>query len=144
MKTAALGLTLILLALPFASHADEDLVAKRDICRREARARIVPVGKIAVDEYRRIVERRNAYVRQCMTRALAAPAEAQVPTKKVIESKPDTGPKVSPAPVKRKPQRVLKRSGRRKLKAGSAALRKGKKIVGKRLHNAAGNHRRHG
>jgi hypothetical protein len=60
---------LVVLIVPASVRADENLVAKREVCRQEAKARIAPKTKIAVDEYRRIVERRNAHVSECMTRA---------------------------------------------------------------------------
>jgi hypothetical protein len=69
VKLAALGLFLITLVAPSSARADENLVAKREVCRQEAKTRIAPKAKIAVDEYRRIVERRNAHVSECMTRA---------------------------------------------------------------------------
>jgi hypothetical protein len=79
VKLAALGLSLVILILPFSTRADENLVAKREACRLEARTRIVPKTKIAVDDYRRIVERRNAHVSACMARAFAVVKEPPLP-----------------------------------------------------------------
>jgi hypothetical protein len=72
---------LIVLITPLSARADENLVAKREVCRQEAKARIAPKTKIAVDEYRRIVERRNAHVSGCMARALIVRKDPPSPLK---------------------------------------------------------------
>ena len=87
MKLTAL-LSLCLLVLPFAAKADENLVAKREACRQEARMRIFPVGKIGVDEYRRVVERRRAHGNQCMKRTGIALQDLPVPPKRELPSNP--------------------------------------------------------
>jgi hypothetical protein len=83
VKLAALGLSLVVLILPFGAGADENLVAKREACRLEARTRIVPKTKIAIDDYRRIVERRNAHVSACMTRPVAVVKAPPLPPRPV-------------------------------------------------------------
>jgi hypothetical protein len=132
VKPAALGFSLILLALPFASRADENLVAKREACRHEARVRVVPKGKIGVDEYRRVVERRNVHVSQCMTRVSVARMDPPLPPKKVLEDA-SSGYQISLiAPVRKKSQRIAKRPSRGTLKTASIRTSKGKSLGGKR------------
>jgi hypothetical protein len=132
VKPAAFGLGLILLALPFASKADESLVARREACRQEARARIAPKGKIGVDGYRRIVERRNAYVSQCMTRVLVAQKEPSLPPKRVFDATTRTHQASVSTPVKNKSRRIAERAERRKLKQASAMTPKSKKFRGQK------------
>ncbi|WP_262298463.1 hypothetical protein [Microvirga sesbaniae] len=97
MKLAAHGLCLFLLALPFAARASEDLVAKREACRIEARSRIVPKRKIQVDDYRRIVERRAAYVTQCLSSTVVARSSAPLPPQRVLDDAADGHPDVVPS-----------------------------------------------
>lgn len=85
MKLAAIGLCLILLALPSAVRSSENLADKREACRIEARSRIVPKGKIQVDDYRRIVERRAAYVARCLDRTVVASSNAPLPPQRVLD-----------------------------------------------------------
>jgi hypothetical protein len=68
MRSALFIIALACLALPSAAQADEDLVAKREACRQEAKDRIAPKSRTGTDAYRRIVERRNAHVVLCMSR----------------------------------------------------------------------------
>jgi hypothetical protein len=131
VKPAAL-LALILFALPFASRADEDLVAKREACRKEARLRIRPDGKVGPDEYGRIVERRSTFVRQCMTRAAVAHHEAPLPPKKQLNETAEVQQKPIVSPAKKKPHRLAKRTERKKHKATVKKASKGKKGKAKR------------
>jgi len=64
----ALGLAAVMVALSSASHADGDLVAKRQGCRAGAQAQITIRGQIGAELYGRFIERRQAYVRDCMDR----------------------------------------------------------------------------
>lgn len=132
MKAAAL-FALILFALPSASRADENLVAKREACRQEARVRIFPRGKFGIDEYRRTVERRNTYVSQCMGRTAVAQQDLPLPPKREIEVATDVERVSVIAPVRKKPQRVAKRAERRKIKVASIRKAKGKRLKGQRL-----------
>jgi hypothetical protein len=109
VKPAAL-LGLILLVLPFASRADENLVAKREACRLDARMRIFPKGKIGVDGYQRIVELRNAHVTQCMAGALKPPP---LPPKREIAKGKDDGQETRRILVKKKSRRIALRVERR-------------------------------
>jgi hypothetical protein len=70
MRSAFLLIALACLALPSEAKADEDLVAKREACRQEAKERIAPKSRTGTDAYRRIVERRNAHVVLCMSRPM--------------------------------------------------------------------------
>lgn len=133
VKSAALGFGLILFALPFASRADESLVAKREACRQEAKVRIAPVRKIGIEEYRRIVERRNAYVGQCMGRAFVARKDPQLPPKKAVEKTTDRVSASVAAPVQGRSHRVAKRTERKRLKTVSAKPHKGKRLKGRSL-----------
>jgi hypothetical protein len=104
---------LILLVLPFASKADENLVAKRESCRQDARMRIFPKGKIGVDGYQRIVERRNAHVTQCMMGAIKPlPLPPRREALKVL----DAGQEARILSVKKKSGRIAQRTARRKVK----------------------------
>ncbi|ANY77563.1 hypothetical protein BB934_04395 [Microvirga ossetica] len=105
MKPAAYGFCLILLTLPVAAQSSETLVAKREACRIEARSRIVSKGKIEVDDYRRIVERRAAYVSQCLERSVVAHNGQPLPPKRVLDDAMDAAPAqaaVSPSKERRK------------------------------------------
>lgn len=107
MKPAAYGFCLILLTLPVAAQSSETLVAKREACRIEARSRIVSKGKIEVDDYRRIVERRAAYVSQCLERSVVAHNGQPLPPKRVLDDAMDAAPAqaaVSPSKERRKPK----------------------------------------
>jgi hypothetical protein len=127
VKAAAFGLSLIVLALPFAAHADESLVAKREACRQEARARIVSKRRIGVDEFRRIVERRAAHVTQCMSRTVVARSDHPLPPARTIDAasgrhqEPTTG-----SVGKTRPQSLTKGDGR-KPRLSSRRIVKGKK-----------------
>jgi hypothetical protein len=74
MRPTALLLGAILTGLPLTVDAAEDLVAKREACREEAKQRITVRNrtKVAVDDYRRVVELRNAHVQDCMIRTRMA------------------------------------------------------------------------
>jgi hypothetical protein len=84
MKRTALMLGVILLGLPCAAGAGEDLVAKRESCREEAKQRITIRGKtkVALDDYRRVVELRKAHVNDCMTRTRIAHDASPMPPRK--------------------------------------------------------------
>jgi len=127
VKSAAFGLGLILLALPFSVCADENLVAKREACRQEARTRIVPKGKIGVDEYRRLVERRNVHVSQCMARVVVSKAPPPPPKKVAQDTTEIRGASVI-SPSKKKSHRAAQRAERRKLKVASIRTSKGKRL----------------
>ncbi|WP_230531843.1 hypothetical protein [Microvirga roseola] len=129
MKPAVFGLGLILLALPSAAQADENLVAKRETCRAEARKRIAPAGKVDVEEYRRIVERRSAHVSQCMTRIVVARQEAPLPPRRVLQDAAEVAETPVVAPPERKPRRILKRAERRKVKVASIRSSKATKAA---------------
>jgi hypothetical protein len=132
VKPAAYGLGLILLALPFTARADMDLVAKREICRQEARARIAPKAKIMTDEYRRIVERRNALVDQCMLRVFVARKAPPVLLKAVQQGAVQARRDTLFLQVGKKPSPVMEHAERGNWKAGSRRTLKSKKI--KRSH----------
>ena len=123
MKAAAFGLGFVLLVLPFAARSDENLVAKREACRQEARLAIAPKGKIGVDSFRRVVERRAAHVGQCMTRAFIAHKDTPLPPRRA----PATGSAQSEA------AKSADSVGRRKLTTGSTGALKGKKPGRKQL-----------
>jgi len=110
LKPAAL-LGLILLFLPFASSADENLVAKREVCRQDARMRIFPKGRIGVDGYQRIVELRNAHVAQCMTDALKAPP---LPPRRDVARAQDSRQKAQILFVRKQPRGMARRASRRR------------------------------
>jgi len=65
-------------------EAGEDLVAKREACREEAKQRITIRGKtkVATDDYRRLVERRTAHVNDCMIRTRIAHEGSPMPPRK--------------------------------------------------------------
>jgi hypothetical protein len=132
VKPAAYGLGLILLALPFTAQADMDLVAKREICRQEARARIAPKAKIVTDEYRRIVERRNTLVDQCMLRAIVVRKTPPVPPKTVQQGAAQARRESLVLQVGKKPRPVVERAERRAGKADSMRTLKIKKIKASR------------
>jgi hypothetical protein len=126
-------LCLILLALPFAVQASEDLVAKREACRVEARSRIASKGKIKVDDYRRIVERRAAYVSQCIDRTFVASSNAPLPPQRVLDDATDNDkPRVvtSKRPDSR---RLAGRADRHKSKVASIRKIKTAKLRGRKV-----------
>jgi hypothetical protein len=129
VKAAAFGLGFVLLVLPFAARSDENLVAKREACRLEARLAIAPKGKIGVDSFRRIVERRVAHVSQCMERAFVARQDAPLPPKRALDRHrvPATGS------VQGGSTKTAESAGRRKLKMASTGIRKIKKSGRKQL-----------
>lgn len=124
MKLAAHGLCLILLALPSAVRASEDLVAKRETCRLEARSRIAPKRKIEVEDYRRIVERRTAYVTQCISRTIVARSSAPLPPKRVLDDAADRDGTRVVASSRDEPRRKAARANRERPRM--AALRTAK------------------
>ena len=128
MKLAACGLCLILLALPFASRASENLVAKREACRIEARSRIAPKRKIEVDDYRRIVERRAAYVTQCINRTVVA--HSNVPPQRTLDDAMDNDKQRVVRVSRKEPRRLAGRANRDRAKLASirSTKLKGKKI----------------
>ena len=109
LKPAAL-LGLILLVLPFASKAEENLVAKREACRQDARMRIFPRGKVGVDGYQRIVELRNAHVTQCMAGALKLPP---LPPKREVAKVKDDESESPLLSGRKKSRRMAQRAERR-------------------------------
>jgi hypothetical protein len=118
VKLAAYGFCLILLALPFAARASENLVAKREACRLEARSRIVPKKKIEVDDYRRIVERRAAYVAQCLNRTVVARSDAPLPPQRVLSDTTDNGRSLV-ASSRNEPRRIAERANSHRPKTAS-------------------------
>ena len=124
MKAAASAFCLFLLTLPVAAQSSETLVAKREACRIEARSRIVSKGKIEVDDYRRIVERRAAYVSQCLERSVVAHNAQPLPPKRVLDDATD----IAPAQAA-----VSPRKERRKPKVSSLRTVKAKALKGKRI-----------
>jgi hypothetical protein len=125
VKAAALGLGLILLALPFAAQSDENLVDKREACRQQARVQIAPKGKIGVDGFRRIVERRAEHVKECMNRPFVARSDQPLPPKRAVDA---SGVHQEPATgsVRKKASAGVKAAGRRTLQTRSVKSRKGK------------------
>ena len=126
MKAAAFGLGFVLLVLPFAARSDENLVAKREACRQEARLAMAPNGKIGVDSFQRIVKRRVAHVSECMTRAFVARKDTPLPPRTTINDAPDRhqAPATGSIPSKAK---SAQSAGQRKTKmnsTGSLKLRK--------------------
>ncbi|MFC1456292.1 hypothetical protein ACETIH_06055 [Microvirga arabica] len=123
MKAAAFGLGFVLLVLPFAARSDENLVAKREACRQEARLAIAPKGKIGVDGFQRIVKRRVAHVSQCMARPFVARNDAPLPPKKAtaigsVRSDPAKAEHASRLTLKTTSNRILKvqKTGRKQLR----------------------------
>lgn len=124
MKLAAYGFCLLILALPFAARASENLVAKREACRVEARSRILLKGKIEVDEYRRIVERRAAYVTQCIARTVVARSDAQLPPQRVMNDATENRGRSLVASSRSKPHRLARPAKRHKMKTAKLRGRK--------------------
>ncbi|MCB5177553.1 hypothetical protein [Microvirga lenta] len=84
MKPAAFTLGLFLLGLPLTSLNAEDLVARREACRAQAKRHLTVRGKtkVATEEYRQIVERRRAHVEACMASTQVAQDQLPVPPKR--------------------------------------------------------------
>ncbi|MBM6593231.1 hypothetical protein [Microvirga pudoricolor] len=99
MRLAASILALACLAFASEAKADEDLVAKREFCRQEAKDRIAPKSRTGTDAYRRIVERRNAHVAQCMTRPLPKSMISKEKTKPAVVKEKEPS---RPRPPKRR------------------------------------------
>jgi hypothetical protein len=133
VKAAAFGLGFVLLVLPFAARSDENLVAKREACRQEARLAIAPKGKIGVDSFRRIVERRVAHVSQCMDRAIVARKDAPLPPRRAPSDALDRDQAPATGSVRRSSAKTVESAGRRKLKPTSTGIFKGKKPGRKQL-----------
>ena len=126
MKAAAFGLGLILLILPFAAQSDENLVAKRELCRQQARVQIAPKGKIGVDEFRRVVERRAVHVNNCMSRPFVARNDQPLPPKRVLETSSLQQERATGS-VRKKAPAIVRNAERTKLQVRSARSLKGKK-----------------
>jgi hypothetical protein len=131
VKLAAYGFCLFLLALPFAARASENLVAKREACRLEARSRIVLKGKIEVDDYRRIVERRAAYVTQCINRTVVARSDAPLPPQRVLDDATDSDRQHVVTSGRDEPRRMARRANRYKPKMAALRMSKTTKLRGK-------------
>ena len=126
MKVAAFGLGLILLVLPFAAQSDENLVDKREACRQQARVQIAPRGKVGVDGFRRIVERRTAYVSDCMSRPFVAGNVQPLPPKRARDaSNSDQEP--ATGSVRKKASVIMRSPEGRKLQTRSVRTLEGKK-----------------
>ena len=67
VRTVMLGLAAACLLWPVAPRADEDLSVKREACHATARLRFRGPPKGGSTEYRRVVERRQAYILTCMS-----------------------------------------------------------------------------
>jgi hypothetical protein len=131
VKLAAYGLCLILLALPSAVRSSENLVDKREACRVEARSRIVPKGKIKVDDYRRIVQRRAAYVTQCIGRTMVARSNAAPPPRRVLDDATVDGGQSAVASGVAKPRHSAGRPKPSRTKAAPVRTVKAAKSRGK-------------
>ncbi|EIM25461.1 hypothetical protein [Microvirga lotononidis] len=137
VKLAAYGLCLILLAMPSAVRSSENLVDKREACRVEARSRIVPKGKIKVDDYRRIVQRRAAYVTQCIGRTMVARSNAPPPPRRVLDdATADAGEPVVASRLP-KPRHAAERAKPSRMKAASARAGKAAKPRGAKARSPA-------
>jgi hypothetical protein len=132
VKLAAYGLCLILLALPSAVRSSEDLVAKREACRVEARSRIAPKRKIEVDDYRRIVERRATYVTQCINRTVLARGSVPLPPQRVLDDATGDGRQRVVASGRSEPRALAGRASRAKPKMASLRASKTAKLRGKK------------
>jgi hypothetical protein len=132
VKAAAFGLCLILSALPSAARPSENLVAKREACRLEAKKRIVATGKIQVDDYRRLVDRRAAYVGRCLNRTLEASSNVPLPAQEVLDDAKDAKHEQVIAPARKEPRRITKRVERKKQKVATVRTIKGKKTLKKK------------
>jgi hypothetical protein len=132
VKAAAFGLVFGLLVLPFAARSDENLVAKREACRQEARLAIAPKGKIGVDSFQRIVKRRVAHVSQCMTRASVLRKDAPLPPGRMLDDARNRDQAHAAGPVRSEAAKAPN-AGRRKMKMASTVSRKVKKSGRKQL-----------
>jgi hypothetical protein len=133
VKLAAYGLCLILFVIPSAVRSSEDLVAKREACRLEARSRIAPKRKIEVDAYRRVVERRAAYVSQCINRSFVARSNVPLPPQRVIGDVRDNDKERVVTSSRKEQRRLSGRTERRKLKITSIRTSKPMKLRGKKV-----------
>jgi hypothetical protein len=120
VKAAAFGLGFVLLVLPFAARSDENLVAKREACRQEARLAIAPKGKIGVDSFRRVVERRIAHVNQCMDRAFVARQDIPLPPRRALDDARNGYQTPATGSIRSQSFKTTGSAGRRKLKTPSA------------------------
>ena len=127
VKAAAFGLGLIALALPFAAQSNESLVAKREACRLEARARIASQGRVGIDGFRRIVERRAAHVTQCMSRAVVTRIDPPLPPVRSLNDAPHGHRRVMTESVRKTSPRSVRNADQRKLKLSSIRMFKDKK-----------------
>lgn len=78
------------------SHADDDLVAKRFACQAEARQRFTRLRPSSIELFQITLESRQAYVRECMARALSSPAATgslKEPTKQADSSPQRSAPR---------------------------------------------------
>jgi hypothetical protein len=136
VNSAARGLCLLscllLLAISSAAWSSENRVAKREACRIEARGRIVARGKIEVAEYRRIVERRAAYVNRCIGRSITARSDVPVPPQRVLDDAADDGRRPAAATARRSTSHISGYAGRRKQMTAARQNLKGT-LKGKRL-----------
>jgi hypothetical protein len=64
-----------LLFAPAPAHSNEDLSAKREVCRSEARQQIKSRSGGGVSLYEITLKARESYVRDCMARASSGPTE---------------------------------------------------------------------
>jgi hypothetical protein len=135
VKAAASAFCLVLLTLPVAAQSSESLVAKREACRVEARARIVPKRKVEVDGYRRIVERRAAYVSQCLERSVVVHNDHPLPPRKVLDDASAASASITVSP--RKEPRRAAGVERRKPKASPFRIVKTKAVKGRKIRIAS-------
>jgi hypothetical protein len=60
-------MALLMVALPGATaRADTDLVARRQACTEQARAKVKALGRKGVDALQQLVQRRQKFVQACM------------------------------------------------------------------------------
>lgn len=137
MKLAAYGFCLVLLALPSAARSSENLADKREACRIEARSRIVPRGKIKVDDYRRIVERRAAYVTRCIDRTVVAGSNTPLPPRRVFGDATAEGGQEALASSPGKPHHKAGRTKSTRMKAASTKTAKAAKARVRQLRLAS-------
>jgi hypothetical protein len=133
VKAAAFGLGFVLLVLPFAARSDENLVAKREACRQEARLAIAPKGRIGVDSFQRIVKRRVAHVSECMNRPFVARKDAPFPPRRALGDASDRHQAPATGSVRGKSAKAAESAGRRKMKTASTGTLKVKKPGRKQL-----------
>lgn len=99
----------------------------------EARSRIAPKRKIEVEDYRRIVERRAAYVTQCINRTIMARSSAPLPPKRVFEDAADRDGTRIVASSRAAPRRKAVRAGRERPKVAPTRTAKGKKFRARKV-----------